>query len=397
MFESGLERSYEPASADDAADSPRYLFIVPGALDRVTGGSIYDKRLYDYLKGRGARVDVISLPDLPYFAGLVSGLVIAPLLALKLARRDYDLIIEDGWAHPSLALFNLLCRVTSRHKLAVIVHQLRWLDGRCRAASIVARRVERSALKSCRLIITVSRFMSREIEDLIEHGIPIIISSPGCDHQRKTSLGGRGSQSTSIDGSDSRPPERPPVRLLFVGNCSRRKGLHTLIRALALVGDPLLKLDVVGDCLFDPAYTKQLRREVARLGLRGSVTFHGRASDESLSLFYAQADLFVMPSSYEGFGIVYAEAMRAGLPIIACDTGPAAEIVSAGENALLVPHGNIAALADAIRRLAADAELRELYGRRSVELSRRLPTWNQTCAKIFEHLSTVARAREIPD
>ena len=181
----------DPSLPDDAGDrqpfTARYLFIVPGRLDRLTGGSIYDKRLNDYLREHGARVDVISLPDLPYFAGLIFGLVISPLLALRIAGRAYDLIIEDGWAHPSLLLFNLLCRAGSSLKIAIIVHQLRWLERRGRAASAIARRAERAALKASHLIVTVSRFMRREIEELIGDEPRIIIARPGSDRKQDTS------------------------------------------------------------------------------------------------------------------------------------------------------------------------------------------------------------------
>jgi glycosyltransferase involved in cell wall biosynthesis len=231
--------------------------------------------------------------------------------------------------------------------------------------------------------------MRREIENLIGDEPPIIIASPGCDSQREISPRENHPRESSITGPTSEGLERGPVRLLFVGNCARRKGLHHLIRALSTLRDPLVTLDVVGDCAFDPSYTKELQDEIASLCLREAVTFHGRVSDEALRSFYARADLFVMPSSYEGFGIVYAEAMRAGLAIIACDTGPAAEIVSAGENALLVPHGDTSALADAIHALAGDAELRKLYGRRSIELARRLPTWDDTCKRVFEGISSL--------
>ena len=376
-----------PASGTRERPAMRVAFIVPGRFDRLTGGSVYDRRLSDYLGESGARVDVISLPDLPYFAGLISGLVISPLLALRIAGRGYDLIIEDGWAHPPLLLFNLLCRAASGLKIAIIVHQLRWLERRCRAASAVARSVERATLKASHLVITVSHFMRAEIEELIDDEPNIMIARPGSDRKRDLSPG----ESNPEESSTSRPTapslEAAPVRLLFVGNCARRKGLHHLMTALSILREPLVKLDVVGDYNFDPAYTKELEWEVARLGLRDRVIFHGQVSDERLSGFYAQADVFVMPSSYEGFGIVYAEAMRAGLPVIASDTGPASEIVSAGANALLVPPGDARALAEAISTLASDAELRAQYGRRSLELSHRLPTWDDTCGLILKSMS----------
>jgi glycosyltransferase involved in cell wall biosynthesis len=334
------------------------------------------------------------LPDLPYFAGLIAGLIISPLLALRLAARAYDLILEDGWAHPSLLIFNLLCRFRRGLKVVIIVHQLRWLERRYRATAATARLVEQSALKSSHLIFTVSNFMRRRIEDLIGNGPRIIIARPGSNQRREAGPREDSSREDLITDSAAAGLERGAVRLLFVGNCARRKGLHHLIGALSILGGPPVKLDVVGDCAFDPAYTEGLRREVARFGLQDAVKFHGRVSDETLSRFYAHADVFVMPSSYEGFGIVYAEAMRAGLPIIACASGPAAEIVSAGWNALLVQGHSAQALADAIRSLAADSELRKHFSRRSLELARRLPTWDDTCSLIVRTLADLIREQK---
>ena len=375
----------------------RCLFIIPGRLDRLTGGSIYDKRLNDYLRKSGASVDIVSLPDLPYFAGLIASLIISPLLALRLARRTYDLIIEDGWSHPSLLLFNLLRRARPGLKIVIIVHQLRWLERRYRVAAVIARLVERSALKSSHLIFTVSHFMRRRVDELNGGDPRVIVASPGSNRPRECAPRENDSRESSVTDPAPASLERGAVRLLFVGICARRKGLHRLVSALSILRDPFVKLDVVGDYAFDPAYAEELRCEVARLGLDDAVRFHGRVSDEALSRFYAQADLFVMPSSYEGFGIVYAEAMRAGLPIIACDTGPAMEIVSAGVNALLVPGDSADALADAIRTLASDRELREHFSRRSLELSRGLPTWDDTCGLISSALSALVRERKTPD
>jgi glycosyltransferase involved in cell wall biosynthesis len=92
---------------------------------------------------------------------------------------------------------------------------------------------------------------------------------------------------------------------------------------------------------------------------------------------------------YEGFGIVLAEAMQAGLPIVATRIGPVSEIVREGENALLVPPADLAALAGAIRRLADDPMLRDKFGRRSRELACSLPTWKQTCDSVCQNIAVL--------
>jgi glycosyltransferase involved in cell wall biosynthesis len=353
----------------------RCLLVVPGPIDRVTGGSIYDRRIADHLVERGMRVEVASVPDLPYFAGLMAGVAVSVWLMARLVVRRYDLLIEDGWSHPSLALFNLLCR----RPRVVIVHQLRRLETKNPAAKAVVSAIERASLKSARLIITVSRYMRGEIERLTGGDVNVVVASPGCDADGRPAAGARQPEGAAAG----------MFRLLFVGNCMRRKGLDHLIRALAMLEGLPVRLDVVGGCDFEPGYCEQLRREVYRLRLAGAVTFHGRVSSESLAEFYRRADLFVMPSLYEGFGIVYAEAMRAGLPIVATAVGPVPEIARDGENALLVPPADPHALAEAIRMLVSDAGLRARLARRSAELAADLPTWQGACEAVYQSLASV--------
>ena len=377
-------------------------FIVPGKITRLTGGSIYDKHLADYLSERGVRVDVVSVPDLSYFTGALISPVMALWLALRIAGRGYDLIIEDGWAHPSFLLFNIAFRLVSRSRFVIIAHQLRWIE-RKRGTRIAAR-IERAALRSGHLIITVSRFMRGEIASLIGDVPRVVIARPGVRRGRgaeKRRSGGAEEQRSHRDSETSilsplhpftPAPPHPytPVRLLFVGNCVRRKGLHHLIHALSHADCEGLALDIVGDCDFDPRYFEELRREAARLGPGHAVKFHGRVSDEALQTFYARADIFVMPSLYEGFGIVYAEAMQSGLPIVALDAGPLPEIARAGENAVLVPpfpeESLPRALARAICELATDGEMRARFSRRSLEIATELPAWKETCETVYQSL-----------
>lgn len=355
------------------------LFIVPGDLGRLTGGSIYNLHLLDHLRARGLTTDVVSVPDPPYFAALFIGLFLTPRLLARLARGKYSLVIEDNWAHPSLVAFNLACRAARRVRIVRIVHQLRWVEREGRISKALAFRLERASLASSRLVITVSAFMRRRIEEMLggeaEISAGIVVAPPGCDHRGVTP-----------SDHERRDGQGPPLRLLFVGNCTRRKGLHHLIDALARLDDVPVKLDVVGDCAFEPSYYRKVRRAVSEKGLEGVVSFHGRVSGDLLEQFYCDAQVFVLPSSYEGFGIVCAEAMRAGLPVIASSSGPARELVRENENALLAPPGDARALAMTIRKLALDPQMRARFGRRSRELSKRLPTWRSAGDTVYRSL-----------
>jgi glycosyltransferase involved in cell wall biosynthesis len=216
--------------------------------------------------------------------------------------------------------------------------------------------------------------MRRNIEELLGADRPILVARPGCDLRRQ-----------GVDIAD-KGVRAGPVRLLFVGNCVRRKGLGLLVSALSQVEGAPVRLDLVGSLDFDPQFTAEMRRTVERLGLGDVVRFHGRVTDDALERIYRESDMFVMPSYYEGYGIVYGEAMRAGLPIVAVDAGAVREIVRAGENALLVPPDDPRALAEAISRLAGDERMREQFTRRSLELARELPTWERTCEQIIRAL-----------
>ena len=363
---------------DSSRYEPTVLFLIPGDMQRQTGGSLYNRKLAEALTERGFRLEVVTLPDLPYLAGLAAGLVIAPLILIRLASRKYDVVIEDGWAHPTTFTFNLVCWLTGRVRLVMIVHQVR-----CRAAKppvrFIVRMFERIALRSARLIVTVSAFISGEVERLVGSNERIALARPG--------------SAPFPDGECVRKePRDEPLRLLFVGNCTRLKGLDHLIEALSLLWDVHLRLDVVGDVTLEPRYHKSLARRAKSLGVTERVTFHGAISHELLGRFYLRADIFTFPSLYEGFGIVVAEAMQAGLPIVATRTGPVNEIVREGENALLVPTADSVALAGAIRRLADDPTLRDSFSRRSRELAGSLPTWKQTCDSICHTIVIMIRA-----
>lgn len=322
-------------------------------------------------------MEMVTVPDLPYLACLIAGVVIAPRLLLRLARRKYDLVIEDGWAHPTTLLFNVACRLRGKVRLVIIVHQVRWQAMKPPLRFIV-RMVEQVTLRCAHLIVAVSRFIGGEVERLAGSSERIAVGPPG-----SAPLSG----ARWVRGDD----EAVPLRLLFVGNCTRLKGLDHLIAALGLLADIQLRLDVVGDVSVEPRYYKKLVRQAKALGVSERITFHGAVSHDYLGDFYSRADIFTFPSLYEGFGIVLAEAMRAGLAIVATRTGATHEIVSEGENALIVPPADSLALAHALRRLAGDAALREDFGRCSRELARSLPTWKQACDNVCDQIEIMSR------
>jgi glycosyltransferase involved in cell wall biosynthesis len=169
-----------------------------------------------------------------------------------------------------------------------------------------------------------------------------------------------------------RGDKRPiPSRLLAVTRMNRRdrdKGIDDVIRAMPAV------LDAVPDATFtvvgDGDGRAELEGLASSLGLDEAVRFAGRVSESDLHAYLAGADVFVLPSRKEGFGLVFLEAMAHGKPVVAGAHGGAPEVVKDGQTGILVRHGDRTALVDALTRLLTDPALRRRMGEAGADLVR---------------------------
>ncbi|HUA23865.1 MAG TPA: glycosyltransferase family 4 protein [Steroidobacteraceae bacterium] len=155
-------------------------------------------------------------------------------------------------------------------------------------------------------------------------------------------------------------PSRPPT-LLFFGEIARHKGVFELAQAFARVADelPQLRLIYAGT----GSGVEETRRLIEQFRLGSRVRFTGWLQAQRKQATLAGATLFVLPSFVEGMPMALLEAMSFGLPVIATPVGGVPEILTHGHDGLLVPPGDIAALAAAIARLTSDPELRQRLGR----------------------------------
>ena len=160
-------------------------------------------------------------------------------------------------------------------------------------------------------------------------------------------------------------------RLLFVGRLERRKGIHVLLEVLPrlLERHPDWQCDLVGDrsILAAPGVTFEsvFSEQHAGAAWRDRLVFHGTLPDRDVQGFYRDADLFVAPSLYESFGLIFQEAMQYGVPVVGCRVGGVPEVVSHEEYGLLVPAGDTRALEAALSRLMSDDALRAQMGARA--------------------------------
>lgn len=173
--------------------------------------------------------------------------------------------------------------------------------------------------------------------------------------------------------------------ILFVGRLVYEKGAHILIEAIPRI------TQMVGDIFFVFVGTGPMKEYLVKrskeLGIRKRIVFTGFISDYELHAFYNAAYVTVFPSLYEPFGIVALEAMSAGKPVVASNTGGLSEIVEHGKNGLKVPPGDIEALANTIVELLLNPEMAKRLGKTGYRMVYEKYTWNRIAEqtlKVYE-------------
>jgi glycosyltransferase involved in cell wall biosynthesis len=192
----------------------------------------------------------------------------------------------------------------------------------------------------------------------------------------------------------ARSHEPGPLRVLFLGNAIPRKGLHTLLAALALLPRENWRLTVAGSLKVDAAYVRQIQRQIADAGLSGQVEFTGPLEEEQLAARLAESHVLAVPSSYEGFGIVYLEGMAFGLPALATTAGGAVEIITSGQDGFLVPPGDVSALAGHLRALIDDRDLLLAMNLAAQDRFAAHPTWEDAGAAVHNFLQSMTLASQ---
>lgn len=204
---------------------------------------------------------------------------------------------------------------------------------------------QRTTLAQYNLVWATSPFLERSLTNI--YGV-----QPSAIHALPNLI------ELSSQASVAKPSKAESVALL-VARLVPSKGIEVAIRAMAELREHPVQLRIVGEGA--AGYEKSLRDLVTSLGVQPRVTFVGALAAAQLDAEYAAADLFVLPSWYEAFGIVLVQAMAAGLPCVASDVGGIPSVVRDGETGLLFPAGDCSALAAAMRQLA-DEPLRRRLG-----------------------------------
>jgi glycosyltransferase involved in cell wall biosynthesis len=353
----------------------RLGLLIYGSLETVSGGYLYDRRLVQHLRSRGDEVEVISVPWRPYGRALLDNL--SPALSKRLSQASFQVLLQDELAHPSLFGLNQRLRRRVSYPLVAIVHHLRACEARPAWQNFLYRQVERQYLPTADGFIFNSHTTRAAVEDLVGHGRPAVVAPPGGDNVP----GG-----LSREEVLHRAGTPGPCRLIFVGNLIPRKGLHHLLDALASLRNQDWRLSVVGGPELDPPYARAIHGRIAALRLAGKIDLLGTLSPEDLAERLRENHLLAVPSTYEGFGIVYLEAMRFGLPVIASAAGGAREIVSPGVNGFLVHPGDTPALAHYLQSLLDNRDLLVRLSLAALTHAASQPTWEDSAARARDFL-----------
>jgi glycosyltransferase involved in cell wall biosynthesis len=348
----------------------RLGLVIYGSLETISGGYLYDRQLVNHLRRQGDEVEVLTLPWRNYPAHLADNFRPEWIKRLRAAR--VDLLLQDELNHPSLALANRRAwpRDADGPPRVAIVHHLRASEARPAWQNAFYRLIEGHYLRSVQGFIVNSVATRTAVQRLAGISRPALVAYPAGD--RFAAL--------SPEQIRRRAAGPGPLRLLFVGNLIPRKGLDTLLDALETLGSGW-NLTIVGSPESDRVHAAHIQTRVAGK-LAGRVQILGALEDDALAERYVRSDLLVVPSSYEGFGIVYLEGMAAGLPAIATTAGAAGEIITPGLDGYLIAPGDSAALAGRLRALVAD---RDLLLKLSLAARRRFaahPAWEDSLSAI---------------
>jgi glycosyltransferase involved in cell wall biosynthesis len=334
-------------------------FVVPGPLDQITGGYLFDRRIVEGARAAGRRVDVVELrgrfPDADDAAREDA--------AAALARvPDDGVVIIDGLALP--AFDPCIGRHADRLRLVGFIHHPLSLEtGMPQADAARHADLETRLWRHLRAFVCPSSATARALHRSGIAAVRIAVTPPGTD--RPAAVPKRSTASR--------------VQLLTVGTVLPRKGHHVLVEALALLRRLDWDLVCIGSLLRNPSFAAGLSTQIAHAGLDERIVLAGEAPPQRVEDAYGKADVFVLPSFYEGYGMAYAEALAHGLPIVATRAGAVPTTVSA-EAAVFVEPGDVEALRDALERIIVDGGLRRRLARGAEKAAAALPSWPDAVA-----------------
>jgi len=346
----------------------RILFVIPGDINLPTGGYRYDKEIINAWKASGIDVKLVSLEgNYPFPTSADKAKAIAAIDTFPKA----DIAVVDGLLGGAAPDFiDALSQVMP--VTALIHHPLCLENGLDEDTAKTLEASEQKGLEFVSHIITTSPATTKTVFNLF-----------GFDRDKiHTVL--PGVKRTQI----SKGSKSQTVHLLCVGSVIERKGHKILLKALSALKHLDWRLDCYGSTAFDEKLFDELQDFINCEGLSDKVKFHGAVSDELLEASYVKSDVFVLPSLFEGYGMVYAEAIVCGLPVIATTAGAIPDTVPETCGILAEPD-NVKSLKEALEKMISDDALRNNYKQGALDAAADFPTWQSSANQFAEILKDI--------
>ncbi|MGM0773824.1 MAG: glycosyltransferase [Pseudomonadota bacterium] len=291
-----------------SSDAPKsVLFVVPGNPDQNTGGYRYVRQIAEGLNDIGITA---SREGLSGAFPLVDQQASESLNSLLANLADGTLVVLDGLAMGALP--DIVAAHAQRLRIVALVHHpLADETGLPASTRDLLFSAERKALAAVAGVITTSPHTAQRMGDFDVPAKRIRVVEPGAD-------------TISLADQTEKVPGKT-LNILCVAHLSPRKAQHQLVEALSGLQQLPWQCTLAGSTDRDADYGQKIRDLVQDLGLGNRITLAGELDDDGLEQAYRQADIFVLPSLYEGYGMVIDEAQAAGLPIITTDGGALAK------------------------------------------------------------------------
>jgi len=345
--------------------------VCPKSPNLLTGGHIYNRAVVSTLQRRIPIRSILTV-DLQARVRELS------------ARGDplvLDSLILTQPELPSLLPFLLApAPEGERAPLFLMAHFLPSLDPMIPEACRMERlKLEQRLLAGLDGAFATSRFLR---DEMIRRGMAsdrIGICRPGVE----TAVSSR----TSRTSGHMHPSTGGSVRLLTVANWTATKGHLFLLSVLEGLADLSWTWVIIGDVSSEPSVYREFRRRLRESTLKDRVSVRGVLEPVETRLAFSSSDLFVCASIMESYGMVFAESLAAGVPVVGNRVGGVPEAVEDGVTGLLCPPGDTARWRETLRRLISDPELRTRLSQAAAQRRDAPITWAQTAECFYRHLS----------
>ena len=342
---------------------PQSIYILAEESDRrVTGGQKYDHYIFKSFEQCSSSVkyltdDMFLRSRVPFLYNLI-------YLRLLFIGDMRMLILDSRMYTRSLFILMLMRCFRPSVRIISIHHHFNYQARQLGVLRPFDRMLELGFLHCCHYVIVPSPF-TRDLSERHALQEKIVFLPIGFSN--------KAGEDRQVDKARAGGEPAGTRVFLYLGSVNRRKGMDLLIRSMAMVRQGDWHLNIAGSYRED-RYYKMVWRIILKNGLEKKISFLGRVEEQRITDLFRSADCFLLPSRYEGFGMVIAEAFSYGLPVIAFDNSAMPYLIKNGKNGILVKDGDHRSFAGAIESMLGPDPKREAYHEHALQTYRDLPT-----------------------